>query len=323
MDATATFRLRQVLAFTAVYVIWGSTYLAIRFAIETLPLFTMGGVRFVVSGAMLYLGARLLGAPKPELRNWWPATVMGGLLLVGGNGSVMWAEQKLSSGLAALLVGTEPLWVVVLFWAWPGGRGPLPRTVVGLVIGFAGAALLAMGAENIGGVTPHVPSVIVVLLGCISWATGSLYGRTAELPKSPFLTTGMQMLGGGALLLLTGAVAGEWRNFEPQAFSTTSLLAFAYLIVFGSVAFCAYVWLVRTTEPTLVATYAYVNPAVAVFLGWLLAGEPIGGTTPLAMVLIIAAVVLVSTASSRRLRPKPKTPEKVAPEGDPVLEQCA
>lgn len=321
-DAIASFRLRQVLAFAAVYVIWGSTYLAIRFAIETLPVFTMAGVRFLLAGGILFAWASWRGERLPPLRQWRAAAIMGGLLLLGGNGAVVWAEQKLSSGLAALLVGTEPLWVAMIFWMLPSGRRPTLRVATGLLVGFGGAALLALTAENVGGGAPHLPSILVLLIGCLSWASGSLYGRTADLPSSPLLATGMQMLAGGSLLLGTGALAGEWSKIEPATFSTTSLLAFAYLVVFGAIiAFSAYTWLVRNTEPTLVATYAYVNPVVAVFLGWLWGGEPLGSMTFIAMALILGAVILVGSGSSENAPAQPaKTVELRQPVASEVID---
>lgn len=334
-DATASFRLRQILAFAAVYVIWGSTYLAIRFAIETLPVFSMAGVRFLLAGGILFAWARLRGEPMPALRQWRAAAIMGALLLLGGNGAVVWAEQKLSSGLAALLVGTEPLWVAIMFWLMPGGRRPTLRVTAGLLVGFGGAALLALTAENVGGGAPHLPSILALFLGCLSWAWGSLYGRNADLPSSPLLATGMQMLAGGSLLLGAGALNGEWRSFDPAAVSAVSLGAFAYLVIFGAiVAFSAYTWLIRNTEPTLVATYAYVNPVVAVFLGWLLGSEPLGSMTFVAMGLILGAVLLVSSGSGESTPAQPakivELPPRAAreevdlgPESGYAFEKCA
>lgn len=304
------FRVRQIIAFAAVYTVWGSTYLAIRFAIETLPGFIMAGVRFLTAGLVLYIWMRWRGAPAPTRRQWRSALLIGGLLLLGGNGAVVWAEQFVPSGLTALLVGTEPLWVAALLLLGPGGERPSARTFGALLVGFSGAAILAAPAELVGGAPIYLPGVLVIVLGAISWACGSLYARRADLPKSLALTTAMQMLCGGALLTITAVATGELRGFEPAAVSAKSLLALAYLIVFGAlIAYSAYGWLLRNTEPTLVATYAYVNPVVAVFLGWLLAGEPLGPRTWVATPLIVGAVILVGRA---RRRP-PVAPPTVVP----------
>ncbi len=295
-DQRSSLGLTALLAFAAVYVIWGSTYLAIRIAIETLPALTMAGVRFVVAGGLLLGWVRLRnGGPWPTIQQWRSAALLGLLLLVGGNGSVVLAEFRVPSGLTALIIGTEPLFVVVLLAFWPGGERPRRRTVLALLVGFAGAALLAApGADAIGSL--HLPSVLLLLLACTTWATGSLYARQANLPSSPLLGAAMQMLTGGSVLLVLGAALGEWKNIRVETFSRNSLLALAYLIFFGAiVAFTAYNWLVRNIRPTLVATYAYVNPVIAVFLGWLLLREPLSWRTFVAATLILGAVFLVGT----------------------------
>jgi drug/metabolite transporter (DMT)-like permease len=300
---TSSHRLRQVAAFAAVYLIWGSSYLAIRFAIETLPGFTMAGSRYLTAGLVLYLWARLRGAEPPRPRHWRSALVIGGLLLLCGNGGVVWAEQHLASGLTALLVATEPLWIASLLWLLPRGQTPRPATIVGLVVGFAGVALVALGAGEGGGAV-HLPSAVVAMMAAMAWAAGSLYARGADLPRSQMLTTAIQMVAGGALLLVAGAVTGEWRTFDPAAVSGKSLGAVAYLIVFASIiAFSSYTWLLRTTPPTLVATYAYVNPLVAVLLGALLAGEGVARGTVVAGALILGAVALVSRSAGRAPAP--------------------
>jgi len=297
---------RQVAALGAVYLIWGSTYLAIRFAIETLPGFSMSGLRFMLAGGVLYLWARLRGAAPPRWVEWRSGLLLGAFLLLGGNGGVVWAEQQLQSGMAALIVASEPLWVVLLLCVWPRSERPRPAALFAMLLGFMGVVVLLSPAVD-GSVdtamTLHLPSALVVILAAVSWAIGSLYGRRATLPTSPVLATALQMLGGGALLSLAGVVTGEWQSFEPQKISLLSVMSFLYLVVFGAlVAFSCYSWLVRTTEPTLVATYAYVNPLVAVFLGWLLAGEAVGWRTLPAAGLIIGSVVLVGGLSRSKRR---------------------
>lgn len=281
-------------AFAAIYLIWGSTYLAIRFAIETLPPFLMAGVRFLVAGGILYGFARARGLAKPTPRQWGGAAVVGGLLLLGGNGGVVWAEQYVASGLVALVVATEPLWVALFDWLRPGGGRPSRPTVLGMLVGFAGVFVL-VGPEGATGTGIAWLPALVVLFAGGSWALGSIYSLRAPLPPSPLVATGAEMLTGGALLAVAGLVHGDVAAFDPAAVSLRSLLAMGYLIVFGSlIAFSAYVWLLRVASPSRAATYAYVNPVVAVFLGWLLAGEPLTPRIGVAAALVVAAVVLVT-----------------------------
>jgi drug/metabolite transporter (DMT)-like permease len=287
--------LQVALALGAVYLIWGSTYLAIRFAIETIPPFLMAALRYLTAGALLYAWCRLRGTPRPLGVHWRSALILGGLLLLLGNGGVVWAEQRVSSGLVALLVSTEPLWIVLLVWMRDRAR-PAGRVLVGLLLGFAGLVLLVgRGAGSGGGLYPL--GVVAVLIASFSWAWGSLRGQRAALPDSPFLGTAMQMLGGGFLLLLASVLTGEPARVSLAAVSTRSLLSLAYLVIFGAlIAFTAYVWLLRVASPVLVSTYAYVNPVVAVFLGWALAGEPITRGTLVAAAVILAGVALISSA---------------------------
>jgi len=217
-------RFRLVAAFVAVYIVWGSTYLAIRFAIETLPPFFMAGVRFVVAGALLYWWARRRGAPAPTRGHWLTATAIGALLLIGGNGGVVWAEQRVPSGLAALLIATEPAWIVLLDWIRPGGSKPGWSVVLGLMFGFAGVMFLISPFDLIGGHAVDPVGAVAVILASLSWAVGSLWtARGARLPASPMLSTGMQMLTGGSLLLVLAGVAGEWSRVSIAAVSTRSI----------------------------------------------------------------------------------------------------
>jgi drug/metabolite transporter (DMT)-like permease len=280
-------------AFAALYFIWGSTYLAIRFAVETLPPFTMAGARFVAAGLILCGWARLRGAASPVAKHWPPAVLIGVLLLLLGNGGVVWAEQFLPSGLTALLLATQPLILVVLDWLRRGGKRPSWTVASGIILGLLGTSFLfAPWLEP--GPPFDWPGAASLLLASVSWAAGSLYAVRAEQPKSPFLSTGMQMLCGGALLLLAGLLAGEWKSMDLARASLRSWIAVCYLLVFGSlIAFTAYVWLLKVTTPAQASTYAYVNPVVAVFLGWLLAGEVVTVRMLIAMVVIIAAVVLI------------------------------
>ncbi|MFY9820972.1 MAG: drug/metabolite exporter YedA [Thermoanaerobaculia bacterium] len=293
--------LHIAIALGAVYVIWGSTYLAIRFAIETIPPFLMAGSRYLTAGTLLYGWSRLRGAPRPTLVHWRSALILGAFMLLMGNGCVVWAEQHVDSGLAALLISTEPLWIVILVWLRTGRKRPDWRVVAGLVLGFAGLMLLVRPGSG----SVNALGAAALVLASLSWAWGSIYGQRAPLPSSPLTTTGMQMLSGGALLMLASALTGEPSRFALGAVSAKSLLSLGYLIVFGAiVAFTAYVWLLRVAPPVLVSTYAYVNPVVAVLLGWVFAGEPLAGKTLAAAAVILTGVALISLAQSRRSGPE-------------------
>lgn len=304
-------KLLLVAAFAAVYIIWGSTYLAIKYAIETLPPFLMAGCRFVFAGATLYLWARFVRKDaKPQLLHWRTGLIVGALLLLGGNGMVVWAERSITSSLAALLVAVEPLWIVLLNWARPGGERPNLKVALGLIVGFFGvwllvggkvgattaaAATTASGASAHGGAAELFGAILVVV-GAFSWAFGSLYSLRAPAPESPLLGAGMQMLAGGALLLILGTLTGEWTSFNVANFSARSVVAFIYLFVFGSVvSFTAYSWLLHNVSPARASTYAYVNPVVAVILGWAIAGEAVSARTLTGAAVIIASVWLITS----------------------------
>ncbi len=294
-------RLMIIIAFAAIYLIWGSTYLGIRIAIETMPPLLMAGARFLVAGGLVYGWMRLSGTPRPSGINWRAAALVGVLLLCS-NGAVSWAEQWVPSGLAALLIATVPLWVVVLGWL-RGGDRPTLGIAAGLALGLLGIVLLIGPGELLGGTHVDPVGALAILIGSVGWAAGSLYSRKAPLPTQPLLGTGMEMLAGGAVLLLAGLATGEGAQLHLEAISLRSLLAFAYLVVFGSIgAFSAYVWLLRMVSPAHASTYAYVNPVVAVFLGWALANEPVTPLTLVAAAVIIAAVALIVMQQTRGKR---------------------
>ena len=306
--AAAPSRLTLVAAFAAVYLVWGSTYLAIRYAIETLPPFLMAGTRFLVAGSLLYGWSRLRGAARPARLQWQATAVVGALLLLGGNGGVVWAEQWVPSGVAAVLVATVPFWMVLLEWRG-GGERPGAGVVAGLLLGFAGLVLLVGPGEWAGGGGVHPGGAAALMLGTFAWAAGSIYARRAPLPNSPLLTTGMEMLAGGGLLLLAGLLTGEAARLELAAVSPRSALGLAYLITFGSlIGFTAYIWLLRHTTAAKASTYAYVNPVVAVLLGWALAGEPLSARVLLAVAIILGAVAVITTARARLARPRAAAP---------------
>jgi drug/metabolite transporter (DMT)-like permease len=293
-------RFKLVLAFAAVYIIWGSTYLAIRYAVETLPPLLFAGARFMVAGLMLYGWARLRGAAKPQPANWRTAFVIGGLLLLGGNGAVVLAERSVPSGLTALLIATEPLMVVLLDWARPGGLRPAGRVALGLALGMAGMFILIGPASLAGANEVNLAGAVLLIAATISWAAGSLYAARTRTRLSPILFAGMQMIAGGALLFIAGLLHGELHGFAFAAVSLRSLVSLGYLILFGSlIAFTSYSWLLRVTPPSLAATYAYVNPIVAVLLGWAFAGESLSLRTMVAAAVIVGAVILITSHQPR------------------------
>jgi drug/metabolite transporter (DMT)-like permease len=292
-------RAQIVAAFASIYLIWGSTYLAIRYAVETIPPFIMGGIRFLISGAMLYLWARSRGAPKPTRFHWRNAIIAGGFLLLGGNGAVVWAEQFVPSGLTALLVSILPFWLVIIEWVRPPRRRPSRAVLVGLILGFVGTIVL-VGPSDVGGHGDVNPlGALVLILGSLSWAIGSFWSRDAQLPQSGLLTTGIEMLGGGALLLIVGALTGELFHFDIHRISSASAVGMVYLITFGSLlGFTSYIWLLDKVSPAQLGTYAYINPIVAVLLGWAIAGERLSVRTGVAAAIVICAVALITTARS-------------------------
>jgi drug/metabolite transporter (DMT)-like permease len=289
-------------AFVAIYVFWGSTYLAIKYAIQTLPPFLMAGSRFLIAGSILMVWARLSGDyHRPTRTQWRTSFIVGTLLLLGGNGLVVFAEHYISSSLAALLIAIEPLWIVILSWLWLGMAKPNLRVIAGLVIGFAGVWLLVNGHASdaqVAGASEWF-GIVAVIIASLSWAAGSIYGLRGDTPRSPLLASGTQMLAGSIPLLIVGLVRGEASSFDASAVSWHSILGLSYLIVFGSlVGFTAYSWLLKNARPSMVATYAYVNPVVAVLLGWMIAGESMSGQMLLGAGIVVGSVVLITSQSS-------------------------
>jgi drug/metabolite transporter (DMT)-like permease len=285
-----------VLAFAAVYLIWGSTYLAIHYAVETIPPFLMAGCRFLTAGAVLYLWTRAGGAARPSRREWAGTALIGFLLLVSGNGGLCWSEQRVPSGLAALLLAAIPIWMVLLdSLRWDGTKLGV-RVVGGMVMGLAGISLLVGPAHLWGSSRVYLAGAGVLMLSAFSWALGSVLSHKVSLPHSPFQAAAMEMLAGGALLLALGFLSGESRHLHLGAVAPRSLLGLAYLIAAGSLlGFTAYFWLLRTVPMARVSTYAFVNPAVAVFLGWAFGSEAVTGRVLLASATIIAGVALIIT----------------------------
>jgi drug/metabolite transporter (DMT)-like permease len=291
--------LRVWFALGAVYLIWGSTYLAIRFTVETTPPFLSAAARFILSGTFLVVWRRLAGDPQPNRIEWRNASIIGIFLLVCGNGGVVWAAQFIPSSLSALLVATVPLWMVLIDTFRPDGVRPSIKTISGIFFGFFGAVLL-VGWSAQAATTANIYGVLAVLAASIFWAIGSMFGKTSALPASPLVTTGIEMLSGGAMQILVAWLFGEFDRFDLAAVSQRSALAWTYLTVIGTGAFIAYAWLLRVAPIPLVATYSYVNPLVAIILGYFLGREIIMPRILLAAALVVGSVVLVSRPNRPR-----------------------
>ncbi len=291
------------IALIALYLVWGSTYLGIKFAIETIPPFFHAGIRFLISGIILVVWQRAAGYEMPTRKQWVSTAFIGTMLLLGGNGLVAWAEQFIPSGIAALIISSMPMFLVIAEAVRPNGAKPNWQTIVGLLVGFAGIFIL-VGPSQISGSNVQLnPSGIVALLGaCILWTTGSIYSRTADLPKSSLMTTGAEMLMGSIGLFIVSLLTGELKGWDPAQVSAHSMYGLLYLITIGSIiGFGSYTWLLQNAPISLVATYAYVNPIVAVLLGSWLGNEPLGPHVWLAAAIIIGSVIFINTT-----RGKPK-----------------
>ena len=285
-----------VLAFAAVYLIWGSTFLAIRYAVETIPPFFMAGCRFLIAGTLLYLWTRAGGAARPSRGEWVGTALIGFLLLVSGNGGLCWSERRVPSGLAALLLAAIPIWMVLLDSLRRDGTKLGARVIGGMVMGLAGIILLVGPAHLWGSSRVDLAGAGVLMLSAFSWALGSVLSHKVSLPHSPFRAAAMEMLAGGAVLLALGFLCGESRHLHFGAVATRSVFGLVYLIAAGSLlGFTAYFWLLRTVPMARVSTYAFVNPAVAVFLGWAFGSEAVTGRVLLASATIIAGVALIIT----------------------------
>lgn len=303
------------IALLALYIVWGSTYLAIRFSVETIPPFLHAALRFLISGAILYIWRRSAGDPAPTIGNWKSTAIVGTALLLGGNGLVAWAEQTVPSGIAALMITTSPFWLVLFESMRAGGTKPSWQAILGLVIGFGGVFIL-VGPKEITGseVSFNTLGIVLLLLAPFFWSLGSIYAKGADMPKSTLLSTGMQMLTGAVALFLVSLVKGELNGFSFGLVSMRSWLGLAYLITFGSlIGFVSYGWLLHNAPVSLMSTYAYVNPVVAVLLGNLLADEPLNGRILVAAAIIIGSVILINSA--RQVKVKAQTLQAV-PDGD-------
>lgn len=297
-------RTHVLVAFAAVYILWGSTYFFIRIGVETIPPFVLAGIRHLAIGLVFYPVFRHLSKEKPTPTQWRTTIITGLLLLLCGNGALSWAETRVPSGIASLLVATVSLWMVIIDWLRPGGVRPGPRVQIGFVLGFAGIALL-VGPRHLGGSERVNPvGAITLIIGSLAWAAGSIYSRHHPVPHSPLLGVAMQSLAGGIGLWIVAAATGELHQFHPAQVTMRSWLAVLYLFSFGSaLGFSAYIYILKHSTASRVATYAFVNPVVALFLGWSLAGEPLTLRTLIASGTILAAVLLVILAPHRPAAP--------------------
>ncbi|MCG3119122.1 MAG: putative inner membrane transporter YedA [bacterium] len=309
---------KTLLAFFAIYFIWGSTYLAIKYAVETIPPFVMMGTRSLVAGAVLFFWSRWRGETQVRKEHWPSLLVIGALFFLVGHGALAWAQQRVSSGMAALLVASEPLWIALIESSAIRNFKIGANGVIGLVLGFAGMVVLIAPSHSFGAEPVNIMGTAAILLGTISWSSGAVYLRVAKLPKSSILSAGLELIIGGVLLYGAALVSGEFAYMANHAVSMRSVLALAYLIVFGSIiAFTAYVWLLSQTSATRTSTHTYVNPIIAVILGWAFAQEAIAANTMIAAVIIMVSVYLVLKKKS----PKAAETASITPVQEPELVQ--
>jgi drug/metabolite transporter (DMT)-like permease len=290
-----------ILGFATIYLVWGSTYAANRVAVETIPPFLMAGARFFLAGLMLFAFLLWRGTRWPTGRQWRANAVNGILLLTGGNGLLVWAMQVIPSGVAALLYGIAPLCVVLTEWAWPGGIRPSAIVIAALIFGFGGVVWLAAPwTANAAESSLNPAGILAVLSACVCWGVGSIYSRHATHGASPLLSSALQMLIGGGAMLFIALTQGEFGRLDIARINPASWSAFGYLVTAGSlIAFPTFVWLVKHSPPARVATFAYVNPVVALFLGWLILSEPVTPRLLLASAVIVAAVATIVARKGR------------------------
>ncbi len=316
-----------IAGFAAIYVIWGSTYLSIRVVVETIPPFLMASARFFAAGGIIAAYIAFTRGFKASPRQWRDNAIIGGFLCLGGNGLVSWAEQKIPSGIATLIISVGPLFIVLLDWTAHAifkdnrrGTRPTALTFVGLALGFAGLAVLVgpdvarQGVDGLDGL-----SVLGLIGACLFWGIGMIYTKYAHDPVEPFTGSAIQMLTGGGWLLLVSLLCGEPFHFNPAAVSAHSVLAWVYLVVFGSlIGFTTFVWLMKHSTPARVSTYAYVNPIVAVFLGWLILHEPVNPRIFMASAIIIAGVAIITTTKNKRSLAIPPRQAVACTEAEPA-----
>jgi drug/metabolite transporter (DMT)-like permease len=299
-------RLTLITAFATLYIVWGSTYLAIAFAVQSIPPFLAIGSRFLVAGTLLYAFLRLRGKPKPDRQRIINAAIIGFFTLGVGTGFVAWAEQFIDSGFVALLITTLPLWFVLLDWLMLKGGAPNRQVILGLILGFIGIVVLTGPELKTGIQDANSLAIILVLVGTLSWSAGSLKSKQIAMPENAFMSSAIQMAFGGLMVTIIGLALGEGSTFSFSAMTPNSIWAWVYLVVFGSFgAFSAYVWLLGNAPPKQISSYAFVNPVVAVFLGWWLADELVNARILTACVIMVSAVALiVRYGGNRSVKPK-------------------
>ena len=307
MSIRSTWNPKLIFAFAMIYIVWGSTYLAIAFAVETMPPFLAIGTRFLTAGILLYGFMRLRGVPVPPRERLINGGIIGFLTLGLGTGLVAWAEQFIESGFAALIITAVPLWFVLFDWLMLKGGAPTRPVIIGLILGFLGISLLT-GPQLLSGVqTTDSLAVLLVIIATLSWSAGSLRSKMIRMPENLFMSSAVQMGVGGLMVSLIGLALGEGNSLTITQISSASFWAWMYLVVFGSLgAFSAYVWLLGNAPPKQISSYAFVNPVVAVFLGWWLADELVNARILVACIIMVSAVALIIRYGGNRTV-KPKT----------------
>jgi len=301
-----------ILAFASIYIIWGTTYMAMSIAVSTIPPFVIAGSRFLIAGLGLMIFLRCRGVALPTVSQWKWAALIGCLLMIGGNGLVMWGIQRLPSGICAVIIATMPLWMTMFDWSFFNGPRPGWKVSLGLLLGLVGIILLIDPFAAADVVTEnevvkpglHIPSLLAVVCAPIFWSIGSLKSRRADLPDNVFMSTGAQMTCGGIALLVISVCFGEPARLDWPNMTWQSLTAVGYLTIFGSlIALTSYMWLLKNANASRIATYTYVNPVIAVFLGWWVLSEPLTRQTLIAILIILCAVIMIVTLGPGR-RPK-------------------
>jgi drug/metabolite transporter (DMT)-like permease len=317
-------RTRILLAFAAVYVIWGSTYLFIKYAIEDVPPFMMGAARFTVAGLLLYALARWRGAKAPDMRDWRSATITGVLMIGLGNSAVMWAELTVPTGIVALIVSTVPIWIVLLDWLRPRGVRPRLAVFVGLALGLVGMIILIGPRAIIG--EGHVDEwgVLILLIGSLGWAMGTILSKGSKRSSSPLVYSSLQMISAGVAMLMTAVILGEHTRFEPSEVSARAFFSWLYLMLVGAIiGYTAYIYLLGQVSAAKAATYAYVNPIIAVLLGWAFLREPIGARTLIAAAVILGGVAIITLSQGHAAHATGEHPLPTRPPAEPREERSA
>ncbi len=304
---------KVLLAFASIYFVWGSTFLAIRVGVREVPPFLLAGMRFLIAGIVLYAWMRARGEPSPSAREWGAASLLAILIFVFDYGLLFWAERRVPSGLAAVMLATIPVFTALGEIVILRTQRLTLRLALALLVGLAGVAVLVGPSMRFGEAPVDTAGACALIVAAISWSAAASLTRKMPLPAAKAMSSGAQMLAGGALLMLTAALLGEFRGFHVQAVSPGAWLALAYLIVAGSIlAFTAYVWLIHHESPTKVGTYAYVNPAVAVVIGHFWGGEAIGPRTIIGTLLVLVSVVVITTTPAQRVQPALEASERLA-----------